>query len=96
VAIDVVGPQGWPDSAVRLPASVATPASQFSDDVVPETPASQAFDPVLRRMLEANGDGMRKRRADLGLSPDIQVAQPAPKKRLLSARLNISSLLKFV
>jgi hypothetical protein len=79
---------------------VATPASQSSVEVVPETPevvpASQARDPVLQRMLAVNGEGMRKRRAALGLSPEIQVAQPAPKQRLLNARLNISSLLEFV
>jgi hypothetical protein len=45
---------------------------------------------VLSSALANNGDRMRKRRLDLGLSPDIQVSN---KFRLFNARLNISQLL---
>ncbi len=92
-----LGSSGQPDSAVRPPASVATPASQSLDDVVPATPTpSQTSDPVLRHLLEVNTEALRKRRIGLGFSPEIQVSQPGTKHRLLNAKLNISALLEFV
>jgi hypothetical protein len=45
---------------------------------------------VLNTTVTNNGDRMLKRRLDLGLSPDIQVAN---KFWLVNARLNISQLL---
>ncbi len=45
---------------------------------------------VLNTTVTNNGDRMRKRRLNLGLSPDIQVAN---KFRLVNACLNISQLL---
>ncbi len=95
--VKFLGLSGQPDSAARPPASVATPASQTLDDVVPATPSPlHTSDPVLRRLLEVNTEGLRKRRIGLGFSPEIQVSQPGPKHRLLSAKLNISSLIEFV
>ncbi len=69
-----------------------TPASQH-DDVVASTPAlpsAHTADPVLNRIISANAEVLRKRRIDLGLSPELQV--PAPKRRILAAKLNISQL----
>jgi hypothetical protein len=52
-------------------------------------PSGQEIDKVVERALANNSDRMRKRRLDLGLSPDIQV----PSKFVaLTARLNISQL----
>jgi hypothetical protein len=84
-----------PGSAGQPLVVIETPASP-DDDVVSATPApvlghsSVPGDPVLNRMISVNAEGLRKRRLNLGLSPDIQV--PSPKHRLLSAKLNISRL----
>lgn len=73
-----------------------TPASQPEDVVActPAVPSVSAVDPVLNRIISANAETLRKRRNDLGLSPELQV--PAPKRRLLAAKLNISKLFEEI
>ncbi len=93
-------PPGTPGSAAPLlvvPDTVS-PASQFGD-VVPSTPAparpaSAQFggDPVLTQIIKANEAGLRKRRLAQGVSPEIQVQEPAFKFRLESVKSNLSQL----
>ncbi len=79
-----------------------SPGSQ-REDVVLSTPlpskqsrgrsqTNTSHDAVLSQMISANADGLRKRRLNQGLSPELQVLEPAPKHRLVSAKLNISQL----
>jgi hypothetical protein len=47
---------------------------------------------VLAAALRNNEEGFRKRRADLAVSPDIQVQRPS-KFQVLSAKINLSQRL---
>jgi hypothetical protein len=100
VCLDSFGTPGSAVPSLVVP-ETASPASQ-REEVVVATPALSCSqrtqpvpapsDPVLAQTLKANEAGLRKRRLAHNLSPEIQVFEPSPKHRLLSAKLNISQL----
>jgi hypothetical protein len=61
----------------------------YANRATSSRPAEVEDDPVLAATLRNNKEGLRKRRVDLELSPDVQVSIP-PKYRVVAAKANLS------